>query len=122
MRRTLVLSLVLLVATSGCSIVLVKPMHVTPSGEIACTRSYTVPLVDAAGAVAGLGTPLLLAAIRDRQRDQLNVPLSLGLAVTGVVYAISTVIGVTRVNRCRRLQASVAATAQPAATPAPAPR
>jgi hypothetical protein len=115
--------------SSGCSIAFLDKARVTPDNKVECDSTMKMPLIDGAVAVVGISTPFILEALRDRSKDNPNFLIYVPLWVTGVGTAISAVIGRSKVNRCRSLKESVAATsnvpAQPAApaqdAPAPAP-
>lgn len=104
MKPAMRLMLVALVAasllSSGCSFVFVQSPHVV-EGKVECTREFTLPLVDAAVGVTAAATPFLLEELRDRT-DSVNLPLYYGLWAVGVAGVISSIIGITKVKRCRR--------------------
>jgi hypothetical protein len=106
-----------LVVSGGCSLAFVESPHVS-AGKVECTHDYTLTLVDVAVAAAGVVTPFVLESARDRSVDDPNMVLYGALWVSGVVYGVSALIGMQRVKRCRRLEASMAQTA-PSAAPQP---
>ncbi len=95
------LSVVLMLATSGCSVVFVDGPTLV-GDKVVCTESMTLPLVDGAVAAVGLATPVILESMRNRGIDDANIPLYVGVAAVGAAALVSTVIGVTKVRRCRR--------------------
>lgn len=111
MRLMLVAVVAASLLASGCSFVFVQSPHVV-EGKVECTREFTLPLVDAAVGVTGIVTPFILEQLRDRSVDDPNMVLYVGMWAAGVAGAVSSIVGITKVKRCRRTVS--------APTPAPA--
>lgn len=101
MKRALALAMAVLVTSTGCSIAFVEGPHVV-EGKVTCTQEMTMPLVDAAVSVVSIATPFIFEAARDRSTMDPQIGLSVALWGVGLATAISAVIGVQKVKRCRR--------------------
>jgi hypothetical protein len=119
MKRALAVVMAALVSSAGCSIAFVDGPHVV-AGKVTCTEEMTLPLVDAAIAAVLIAGPFIHEFARDRSSDP-HVELSIVSWAAGLGTAISAVVGVRKVKRCRRSIAADALTAPPAPMPAPAP-
>jgi uncharacterized membrane protein AbrB (regulator of aidB expression) len=115
MKRALAVVMAALVSTAGCSIAFVDGPHVV-AGKVTCTEEMTLPLVDAAIAAVAITAPFIHEFTRDRSSDPL-VELSVVSWAVGLGTAISAIVGVRKVKRCRRSIAADALTAPPTTTP-----
>ena len=105
MKRAVALATAILL--SGCSVLFVEKVRVT-GDHVSCTDSYTYPLVDGAVGVVGIATPFILEALRDRRASNPNFALYIPLWTAGVIGAVSSVVGMTRVRHCRRVRPAAA--------------
>jgi hypothetical protein len=108
MKQVSVLALAcVFLASSSCSFVFVDSPHVTPAGQVECTSERTMPLVDALVGVTGIVAPFVKESLRDRQTENPNLLLDIGIWAAGLGYTISAIWGISKVKRCRRLRASM---------------
>ena len=95
--------MVLLVVT-GCSALMSGPR--APNDPGACSDSYVRPGLDGMVSIAMLGTMMLVASDSDggsdggRARVTQNA-VNVGLAVPGVLFALSAVVGAHKVSSCK---------------------
>jgi hypothetical protein len=101
MNRALALVMTVLVTSAGCSIAFVDGPHVV-EGKVTCTQEMTLPLVDAAVAAVLIASPFIFEATRDRSTTDAQIGPSVVFWGAGLVTAVSAVIGMQRVKRCRR--------------------
>lgn len=101
MKRAAAVAMAILL--SGCSILFVEKVRVT-GDHVSCTDSYTYPLVDGAAGVAGIATPFILEALRDRRASNPKFALYVPLWTAGVIDAVSSIVGMARVRHCRRVR------------------
>jgi hypothetical protein len=118
MKRSLALVMAVLVTSAGCGVVFVEGPHVVEA-KVTCTQDFTLPLVDVAVAVVGIATPFILDATALDGKP--NFVVYSGMWITGVAAAISSVIGIQKVKRCRRSVAAPLPASTPAPMPSPAP-
>jgi hypothetical protein len=109
MKRALALVMAVLVTSGGCSIAFVDGPHVV-AGKVTCTEEMTLPLVDAAVAAVAITTPFIFEATRDRSTVDPQIEASVLFWAIGLGTAISAVVGVRKVKRCRRSIAADALT------------
>jgi hypothetical protein len=120
MKRTLALVMAVLVTSAGCGVVFVEGPHVVEA-KVTCTQEFTLPLVDVAVAVVGIATPFVIEETRDRSKDAPPMAFNIALWGVGLAAAISSVIGIQKVKRCRRSVAAPLPASTPAPMPSPAP-
>jgi hypothetical protein len=118
MKRALALVMAVLVTSGGCSIAFVDGPHVE-AGNVSCTEEMTLPLVDAAVAAVAIASPFIFEATRDRSTTDPQIGPSVVFWAAGLATAISAVIGMQRVKRCRRSIAANALTTTTTTTPPP---
>lgn len=91
-------------ASTGCSFVLVQgpPRGHEQLASFSCTRGNAVPLVDAAVAGTGLfvGGTLMAAGHANEWVAAYGV-VGAGLAVEGLVFGVSSLVGFHRTAHCR---------------------
>ncbi len=99
-------------AAPGCSLVLVKgpPRGYQQMASFECTRHSAFPLFDAvmAGISLSVGATLISAGYADT--DGFTRPIAVvgaGLAVEGIAWGASALIGLSRTSRCRAAQDAV---------------
>jgi hypothetical protein len=105
MQRVLALVMAVLVTSAGCGVVFVEGPHVVEA-KVTCTHEMTLPLVDAAVSLVSLVGFVYMARPGVAERTQTDVVLSFGLLGVGLATAVSSVIGIQKVKRCRRTVAA----------------
>jgi hypothetical protein len=105
MKRALALVMAVLVTSAGCGVVFVEGPHVV-EGKVTCTQEMTLPLVDAAVAAVSVVGFVYMARPGVAERTQTDVVVSFGVLGVGLATAISSVIGIKKVKRCRRTVAA----------------
>ena len=104
MKRALALVMAALL-TSGCGVVFVEGPHVV-EGKVTCTQEMALPLVDAAVAAVAITSPFIYEAARNRSTMDPQIGISVAMWGVGLATAISAVIGIKKVQRCRRTVAA----------------
>ncbi|MEO8699675.1 MAG: hypothetical protein ABI867_06510 [Kofleriaceae bacterium] len=100
------LGIVAMLAGTGCSLAMVRgaPSPLPTEGEIPCSSSYAMPIVDTTIAVVAIATGLALLASRDRD-DRLGDQAPFAVVLTGATFGVSGINGFTKVANCRELRA-----------------
>jgi hypothetical protein len=98
----------LLGCLSGCSFISVLGPHEPgTSGPLGCTDSLEAPVADTVFAIAGVvgGVGIMSIHPQDPYSDIFKYPAGGVVIGIGVVYAVSAVVGYSRVTRCREANA-----------------
>jgi hypothetical protein len=94
----------LLVAVSGCSVIMMSNAPEAPRQAPQCESAVVVPVVDIVAALASVALASTVAlAIRTEDGPRLQSAAILGVGVgLGATFGVSSAVGFGRARRCRR--------------------